>query len=97
MPHHDDPDVRAVVDDLAERLDIDPAEITVVLDEAVVWRDGSIGCPEPGMNYTQALVDGRRILLESEGATYAYHAARGQPLFHCPPGRAADPIPDPRI
>lgn len=32
--------------------------MTVLRAEAVTWPDGSLGCPEPGMQYTQALVPG---------------------------------------
>ena len=44
--------------DLAQRLGI--ADELVVLSGArhVTWRSGALGCPDPGMNYTQALVPG---------------------------------------
>ncbi len=71
------------VADLADRLGVDPASITVMLSEDVTWRNGSLGCPEPGMSYTQALVDGFRIVLEAEGREYAYHSGRGAPPFLC--------------
>ena len=32
---------------------------------AVTWNDGSLGCPEPGMFYTQALVDGYHVILQA--------------------------------
>ncbi len=70
--------------DLAERLGIEGAdEIVVVIAEDVTWRNGSLGCPEPGMSYTQALVDGFRVILEVEGAQYPYHSGRGQAPFLC--------------
>jgi hypothetical protein len=30
-----------------------------------VWNDGSLGCPEPGMMYTQALVNGYWLIIEA--------------------------------
>ena len=51
--------------------------------EEVTWRDGSIGCPEPGMNYTQALVPGIRVVLELDGRRYEYHAGGGRSIFLC--------------
>lgn len=75
--------VKAAKADLAERLGIEQEEIEVVSVEEVTWRDGSIGCPEPGMAYTQALVNGTRILLEAEGQTYHYHSGRGAAPFLC--------------
>ena len=69
------PQASAAIDDLAQRLGVDPADIDVVVWDAVTWSDGSIGCPQPGMGYTQALVDGVRILLAYDGEEYSYHAA----------------------
>ena len=37
------------------------ADLKVLSAEAVTWSDGSLGCPEPGMMYTQALVPGYRV------------------------------------
>ena len=36
----------------------DRSEMTVLRAESVIWSDGSLGCPEPGMMYTQATVEG---------------------------------------
>ncbi len=69
------PQPAAAIDDLAQRLGIDPAAIEVVVWDAVTWSDGSIGCPQPGMGYTQALVEGVRIVLAYDGEEYSYHAA----------------------
>src|SRR5699024_5186752 len=51
-------EVDAAIADLAEHLDVAPAQIHVVSYQEVTWPDGSIGCPQPGMSYTQALVPG---------------------------------------
>ena len=42
-------------------------DVTVVSYEDVTWPDGALGCPEPGMSYTQALVPGARLVLEADG------------------------------
>ena len=49
----------------------------------VTWRDGSLGCPKPGMMYTQALVEGALIVLRLEGREYSYHSGAGKPPFYC--------------
>jgi hypothetical protein len=82
---HDLPLVVAAVDDLAQHLGIESDAVTVVQAVAVTWPDGSFGCPEPGMMYTQALVDGTFVLLEAGGRQYQYHG--GDPLFLCEPGK----------
>ncbi|MFZ0015637.1 MAG: hypothetical protein WAL25_16145, partial [Acidimicrobiia bacterium] len=45
----------ALVDDASRRLGIDVGAVEVLSSESVTWSDGSLGCPEPGMFYTQAL------------------------------------------
>jgi hypothetical protein len=96
-PTSNDPAVQLAIADLAERLGIATADVEVVSVDEVTWRDGSLGCPQPGMNYTQALVDGRRIVLNVDGVAYAYHSGRSGEPFYCPAGRARSPIVDPRL
>lgn len=69
--------------DLAARLGVEVDSIEVSMVEQVVWRDGSIGCPEPGMAYTQALVEGLRITLLHDETTYYYHQADDRDPFLC--------------
>ncbi|NEA30507.1 hypothetical protein [Streptomyces sp. SID13031] len=69
--------------DLATRLGIDATQVTVVSSTEVTWPDGSLGCPKPGMFYTQALVDGTRTVLEVEGTRYDYHSGGSRSPFLC--------------
>lgn len=71
------------VADLAGRLGIPDDEIVVVTEKNVTWRDGSLGCPKPGMMYTQALVEGTLIVLRADGRDYSYHSGAGKPPFYC--------------
>ena len=73
----------AAVADLAERLGVSAEDITVASTDAVTWRDGSLGCAAPDMMYTQALVEGTRIVLEADGQRYEYHAGGNRPAFLC--------------
>lgn len=73
---------RAVAD-LATRLDVEASSIEVVSDEAVTWSDGSLGCAKPGTMYTQALVEGARIVLRVDGADYEYHSSGDSEPFWC--------------
>jgi hypothetical protein len=77
---------------LAARLGVSTDGIRVVSEENVTWPDGSIGCPQPGMSYTQALVDGRRVVLVHDGVEYHYHGAQNGPLFYC--ASPSDPVAD---
>lgn len=65
--------VDKVIDDLASRNSIDRAAITVISDEAVEWKDGSLGCPQPGMVYPQVIISGYRIILGIGDGRYDYH------------------------
>jgi hypothetical protein len=71
------------ITDLAKETGVDPNEIDVVAHDPVTWRDGSLGCPEPGMMYTQALVEGYRIVLRVSGQQVSYHGQGGRPPFRC--------------
>ena len=82
MDPHSDPTTVAV-NDLATRLDLTPEDVTVVGTEEVDWRDGSLGCAQKGMSYTQAVVPGLRITLEADGREYAYHQGRSKAPFLC--------------
>jgi hypothetical protein len=75
--------LQAMIDDLAGRLGLAQGAIEVVEAQEVTWPDGSMGCPEPGMVYTMALVEGYRVVLESGGLEYPYHAARSGYYFLC--------------
>lgn len=80
---HPSPLVASAITDLAQRLSIDEREITLVSFENVTWRDGSLGCPQPGMMYTQALVDGTRIVLSANNLQFNYHTGGNRGPFLC--------------
>jgi hypothetical protein len=76
-------DEAAAIADLAGRQGVGPSAITTVSVAEVTWRDGSIGCPQPGVAYTQALVPGIRVVLELDGQRYEYHAGGSRTIFLC--------------
>jgi len=75
--------VDTAVADLVTRLGVEAASVEIVGQEAVTWRDGSLGCAKPGFSYTQALVEGSRITLRAEGSDYEYHSGGSQDPFWC--------------
>jgi len=75
--------VEAAIADAAARFSVEASEVAVAGALRVVWSDGSLGCPEDGMMYTQALVDGYLLTLEVDGQRVAYHGENGQPPFLC--------------
>ncbi len=89
------PGVDGAVADLAAHLGVPADAVTVVSLEEVTWPDGSLGCPQPGMSYTQALVPGQRLVLAAEGREFSYHAGREPEFRRCdrpqPPASTTSP------
>lgn len=79
----DDPRVAQATQDLTERAGVDAAAVEVLSYEQVTWPDGSIGCPEEGMSYTQALVEGYRLVLVADEQEYHYHASGDEEFSYC--------------
>lgn len=92
-----DPGLKKAVDaalaDAARRSGGDEAKPSVVSAEAVVWPDGGLGCPEPGVVYTMAPVPGYRIRVRSGEILLEYHAGRRGNVVLCPAGRSTAPLP----
>jgi hypothetical protein len=66
-------------------------QLVIVRAEPVVWNDGSLGCPEPGMMYTQALVNGYWVVIDAAGQKYDFRVGRGGSFRLCPPGQGHPP------
>jgi hypothetical protein len=85
-----------IIADAAERVAVAVADVEVVRAEAVTWPDGSLGCPEPGMAYTQALVPGYWVVVDADGEELDYRVGRNgsfrlceNPTTTVPPGAGA--------
>jgi hypothetical protein len=61
-----------VLADAAQRTGADPSAIHVVEATSTTWNDGSLGCPKPGVMYTQAIVDGYQVTVEANGQKLDY-------------------------
>ncbi|MEP7294952.1 MAG: hypothetical protein ABI702_02105 [Burkholderiales bacterium] len=83
--------VQAALDDAALLTGIAAADLKVAGVERVTWLDGSLGCPEPDVFYTQALVPGFRIRIDAGGALLDYHTDTRGRILLCPAGRAVAP------
>lgn len=70
---------------------VDRAQLVIARAQSVVWNDGSLGCPEPGMEYTQALVNGYWIIIEAAGKKYDFRVGSGGSFRLCPPGQGQPP------
>ena len=81
--------VALAVADLARQRSVSVGDIVVVSVESVVWPNGSLGCPIPGMVYAQVQVDGAKIVLSVDGGIYNYHSGGNRDPFLCVPTKAA--------
>jgi hypothetical protein len=82
----------SVLDDAARRTGVERESLKIESAAAVTWADGSLGCPQPGMSYTMALVPGYRIKVEAGEQVLDYHATRRGHFMLCPSGMAREPI-----
>lgn len=72
-----------IIDDAALRSGTAATDIEVRQAESVTWPDGSLGCPEPGMMYTQALIDGYHVVLDADGEQLDYRVGNGGSFRLC--------------
>lgn len=70
-----EPVVEAAVADLESRPGTGTGPVRVVLARPETFPDGAVGCPEPGKMYTQALVEGYRVVLARGDRSWLYTAA----------------------
>ena len=81
---------QAVLDGMLEQASdvssVPVSDLTVESQLAVTWPDGSLGCPEPDMMYTQVLVEGYRVIIRARDKTYDFRGS-GTEFRLCPGGR----------
>jgi hypothetical protein len=85
--------LRPILTEAAKLANVPRAQLVVVRAQAVVWNDGSLGCPEPGMEYAQALVNGYWVVIKAAGKTYDFRAGRDGNFRLCPEGSGRPPLP----
>jgi hypothetical protein len=66
-------------------------QLVIVRAVAVVWNDGSLGCPESGVQYTQALVSGYWVVIKAAEQTYDFRVSREGNFRLCPEGPRGHP------
>jgi hypothetical protein len=91
--------LEAILEDAEARTGIEAAKMDLLRAEAVTWNDGSLGCPQPDVMYTQAPVDGYWVVLQAKGKELDYRAAQSGYFSPCEQalpslGGAAAPTPE---
>jgi hypothetical protein len=78
---------------VADFLSLPMDDVSLVSLEAIEFNDSSLGCPEPGMSYLQALTPGYRVVLEADGRRFDVRVSAGHGRIchrRKPPGAPAD-------
>lgn len=73
---------------LAAQINLPADTLKLVNTEQTEWGDGSLGCPQEGMMYTQALVPGFKLTYNDGSRNYDVHTdANGQRAIWCDNGQ----------
>ena len=75
--------VTLVKEHLAQQLGIPVEQIAVAEVKSTVWRDASLGCPKPAVDYIPMQTPGYNIVLEAGGRTYNYHTNQANRFVVC--------------
>jgi hypothetical protein len=74
---------RAVVADAAKRFKVAESAVVLARAEKVTWSDASLGCPEHGQMYAQALVPGFRLEARAQAGLLVYHTDQDRRAVTC--------------
>lgn len=75
LPEASEVALEAAMDDLTARLQVAKNSVQIVSVEKRMWSDSSLGCPQPGLVYSQVITPGFLIRLGVGGKEYAYHTS----------------------
>jgi hypothetical protein len=81
----------SILNETAGLAKVSREQLVILRAEPVVWNDGSLGCPEPEMMYTQALVNGYWVVIDAAGQKYDFRVGSRGSFRLCPPGRGHPP------
>jgi hypothetical protein len=72
-----------LIADVQKRTGVAAESILIRKAAAVTWKDGSLDCPKPGMEYAQVLVDGYWVILQVGDKVYDYRTSRTGEFILC--------------
>lgn len=83
--------VTAAQQALAEATNTPIEEMQLASVTAREWPDSSLGCPQPGMMYTQVITPGYLVILEAGGRQHNVHTDTGGRAVVCQRGQGRSP------
>lgn len=78
-----------VLADASKRTGLPTEELVVTNAWRRTWNDGSLGCPQPGMHYTQALVPGWQVIVAAGEQSLDYRLSDRGYFMVCAGGAVA--------
>jgi hypothetical protein len=75
--------VDPVVAEIARLANVSIDQVTVRSAEPVTFPDAGLGCPQPGMAYTQVMTDGFKVVAEAGGTTYDFRGTAADLFRRC--------------
>jgi hypothetical protein len=82
-----------ILNKAAELAKVAPEQLVIVRAEPAAWNDSSLGCPEPGIIYTQALVNGYWVVIGAAGKNYDFRVDGRGNFRLCALGQGRPPSP----
>jgi len=71
---------------VANELSLSTRRVILVSIRAYTWDDTSLGCPLPDQTYSEAAIDGYRVVVRAAETEYAYHSDAIS-IRSCPDGQ----------
>lgn len=71
---------------VANQLSLSTRRVMLVSIRAYTWEDTSLGCPQPEQTYSEAAIDGYRVVVRAAEVDYAFHSDAIS-IRPCPEGR----------
>lgn len=84
--------MQRMIDSAAREAGVSADEVVIERAEDTTWRDGSLGCPQPNMAYTQALVEGHWVVLHAGGEEFDMRVTRRGNFMRCQGSTRQPPI-----
>lgn len=75
--------VDPVVGEIARLAGVPVDQVIVISAESMIFPDGGLGCPVPGMNYIQVQVEGFKLVAEAGGAKYDFRGTGPDSFRRC--------------
>ena len=78
--------IQIAVNDLADRISVEPDQIELINITEATWQDTSLDCPQPGVMYAQIINQGYSIILKGMDELYEYHTGSNNLVVYCRSG-----------